>query len=38
MSTGRWKRLHRGAARVLLGSLGVCCAPLLAAELVVAQI
>jgi len=38
MSTGRWKRLHLGAALVLLGSLGMWCAPLLAAELVVAQI
>jgi ABC-type branched-subunit amino acid transport system substrate-binding protein len=38
MRTGRWKRLHLGAALVLLGSLGTWCAPLLAAELVVAQI
>jgi ABC-type branched-subunit amino acid transport system substrate-binding protein len=38
MGTGRWKRLHLGAALVLLGSLGMWCAPLLAAELVVAQI
>ena len=38
MRTGRWKRLHLGAALVLLGLLGTWCAPLLAAELVVAQI
>ena len=38
MRTGRWERLHLGAALVLLGSLGTWCAPLLAAELVVAQI
>jgi len=38
MRTGRWKRLHLGAALVLLGSLGTWCAPLLAAELVVAEL